>query len=192
MAVYHAATQKAGPAMTFTVKTATDPLSMLPAMRRELAALDPALPLTRVVTMEQRLSDSLARRRLSLQLLSFFGVAALLLAATGLFSVLSNVVNQRRREVAIRVALGARPRQVIELVVAKQGVRPVLLGTVAGLSASTAAARLLAAGLYEMSPADPVVYMSVSGLLILSAIAAMAIPARRAATIDPITALREE
>jgi putative ABC transport system permease protein len=191
MSVYHAATQKAGAAMTFTVRTATDPLAMIPAIRHELAELDPFLPLTRTVTMEQRLSDSLARRRLSMQLMIFFGLAALLLTATGLYGVLSYVVSQRRREVGIRVALGAQPRQVIELV-AKQGLLPVAIGIAAGLGAALAAARLLTAGLYEMSPSDPLMYASVTGLLVLTAIAAVAVPARRAATVDPVTALQEE
>jgi putative ABC transport system permease protein len=191
MSFYHAATQKAGAAMTFTVKTASDPLTMIPAIRHELVDLDPLLPLTRTVTMEQRLSDSLARRRLSMQLMVFFGLAALLLAATGLYGVLSYVVNQLRREVGIRVALVAQPRQVIELV-AKQGLLPVALGIAAGLGASMAAARLLTAGLYEMSPNDPLVYASVTGILVLTAITAIAVPARRAATVDPVIALREE
>jgi putative ABC transport system permease protein len=191
MSVYHAAAQRAGPTMTFTVKTATDPLAVIPAIRHELAGLDPLLPLTRPVTMEQRLSNSLARRRLSMQLISFFGLTALLLAATGLYGVLSYVVNQRRREVVIRVALGARPRQVIELV-AKQGLLTVALGIGVGLAGAMAAARLLTAGLYEMSPTDPTVYASVTGLLVLTALTAIAIPARRAATVNPVVALRED
>jgi putative ABC transport system permease protein len=190
MAVYHAATQRAGAAMTYTVKTA-DPLSMIPAIRHELTELDPLLPLTRIVTMEQRLSDSLAKRRLSLQLMSFFGLAALLLAATGLYGVLSYIVNQRRREVVIRVALGARPNQVIELV-ARQGLMSVALGIGGGLAGAFAAARLLTTGLYEMSPYDPVVYASVTGLLALTALMAIAVPALRAATVNPVVALREE
>jgi ABC-type antimicrobial peptide transport system permease subunit len=191
MAVYHAATQRAGAAMTYTVKTAIDPLSMIPAIRHELTELDPLLPLTRIVTMEQRLSDSLARRRLSLQLMSFFGLAALLLAATGLYGVLSYIVNQRRREVVIRVALGARPNQVIELV-ARQGLMSVALGIGGGLAGAFAAARLLTTGLYEMSPHDPVVYASVTALLALTALMAIAVPALRAATVNPVVALREE
>ncbi len=191
MSVYHAATQHAGAAMTFTVKTETDPLALIPAIRHALAALDPLLPLTRPVTMEQRLADSLARRRLSMQLMIFFGVTALLLTATGLYGVLSYVVNQSRREMGIRVALGARPRQVIELV-ATQALLPVALGIVAGLGAAAAAARLLAAGLYEMNPHDPRMYASVTALLVLTAITAMAVPARRAATVDPVIALQEE
>jgi putative ABC transport system permease protein len=191
MSVYHAATQKAGNTMTFTVKTSADPLAMIPATRHELAELDPLLPLTRTVTMEQRLSDSLARRRLSMQLMIFFGLAALLLAVTGLYGVLSYVVNQRRREVGIRIALGAQPLQVIELV-ARQGLLPVALGIAIGLGVAMAAARLLTARLYEMSPKDPLVYVLVTGCLILTAIAATAVPARRAATVDPAIALRDE
>jgi len=191
MSVYHAATQRAGSAMIFTVKTATDPLTMISAIRHELAQLDPYLPLTRAVTMEHRLSDSLARARLSMQLMMFFGLAALLLAASGLYGVLSYVVSQRRRELGIRVALGAQPRQVIELVVAKQGLLPVAVGIAGGLAVAILAARLMSARLYEISPVDPVVYASVTGLLLLTAITASAIPARRAATVDPVIALRE-
>ena len=191
MSVYVAATQRAGTAMTFSVKTATDPLAMIPAIRNQLAELDPFLPLTRTITMEQRVSNSLARRRLSMQLMVLFGAAALLLAATGLYGVLSYIVNQRRREVGIRVALGARPRQVIELVVAKQGLLPVALGIAAGLAGAVAATRLLTARLYEISPIDPLVYASVTALLVLTAITATAVPARRAATVDPVIALRE-
>jgi putative ABC transport system permease protein len=191
MSVYHAATQRAGTAMIFTVKTATEPLAMMPAIQQALAELDPFLPVTRAVTMEQRVSDSLARGRLSMQLMMFFGLAALVLAGIGLYGVLSYVVNQRRRELGIRVALGAQPRQVIELVVAKQGLLPVAVGIAVGLAVATAATRLLTARLYEISPVDPVVYASVTGLLVLTAIVASAIPARRAATIDPVIALRQ-
>jgi ABC-type antimicrobial peptide transport system permease subunit len=126
-----------------------------------------------------------------MQLMSFFGIAALLLAATGLYGVLSYVVNQRRREVVIRVALGAQPRHVIELV-ARQGLLSVAIGLGVGLAAALAVARLLRAGLYEMSPTDPIVYASVIGLLVLTAMTAIAVPARRAATVSPVVALREE
>jgi putative ABC transport system permease protein len=192
LGVYHAATQRAGAAMTFTVKTTADPLAAVPAIRAALRELDPLLPMTRIVTMEQRLSDSLARRRLSMQLTMFFGGAALLLAAIGLHGVLAYVVNQRRREVGIRVALGASPAHVMRLVVARQGLRPVAVGVATGLAAAVAASRLLTARLFEVSPTEPVVYASVTGLLVLTAIAAMAVPARRAAAVDPAIALQEE
>ena len=192
MGVYYAATQRAGAAMTFTVKTTGDPLAAIPAIRVALRELDPLLPLTRIVTMEQRLADSLARRRLSMQLIVFFGAAALLLAAIGLYGVLSFVVNQRRREVGIRVALGARPRHVMGLVVARQGLVPVALGIVTGLAAAVAGSRLLTARLFEVSPSDPAVYAFVTALLVVTAIAAMVVPARRAATVDPVIALRED
>jgi predicted permease len=191
MSIYHAATQKAGTAMTFTVKTTADPLALVPAVRRELAAIDPLLPLARTASMDQRLYDSLARRRFSMQLMIFFGVTALFLAATGLYGVLSYVVDQRRREVGIRLALGAQPRQVIELI-AKQGLLPVMLGILMGLGAAAATARLLTAMLYEMSPNDPLVYALVTGLLVLTAIAATVAPAWRAVTVDPVIALRQE
>jgi predicted permease len=191
MSVYHAAAQRAGTAMTFTVKTTSDPLAMIAAIRRELAEVDPNLAMTRMATMEQRLSDSLARRRLALRLMMFFGLVALLLATTGLYGVLSYVVNQRRRELGIRLALGARPRQAMELV-AKQGLLPVAIGIGCGLIAATAAARLLTTTLYRMSPNDPLVYASVVGLLMITAIAAIAVPARRAAKVAPVIALREE
>lgn len=177
--------------MTFTVKAATDPLALVPAIRHELAAIDPLLPLTRATTMEQRLSDSLARRRVSLQLMTFFGLAALLLAATGIYGVVSYVVDQRRREVGIRVALGAPPKQVIELI-AKQGFLPVGLGIAAGLGGAAAISRVLTAVFYPMSPGDPLVYALVTGLLILTTTVAILVPARRAAAVDPVTAMREE
>jgi ABC-type antimicrobial peptide transport system permease subunit len=126
-----------------------------------------------------------------MQLMMFFGLVALLLAATGLYGVLSYVVDQRRREVGIRISLGASPIQVIELI-AKQGFWPVALGMAAGLIAASAAARLLKAVLFEMGPNDLVVYASVTGLLLLTAMIAIAVPARRAVAADPVTALREQ
>jgi ABC-type antimicrobial peptide transport system permease subunit len=191
MSIYHSATQRVDLPLTFTVRTATDPVALVPLMRRELASLDALLPLTRIVTMEERLAGSMARRRLSMQLISFFGLAALLLAATSLYGVLSYIVSQRRRELVIRTALGAQPRQVMELV-ARQGVMPVALGVAGGLAAAVAATRLLTGALYAISPLDPIVYMAVTGVLVMTAMLAIGIPARRAASVDPALALRDE
>jgi predicted permease len=191
IALYEAAAQEPGYTMTFTVKTAGDPLAILPAVRREVAAVDPYLPLTRSATMEQRLSDSLARRRIAVELMTVFAALAALVAAIGIYGVLSYLVDQRRRELAIRMALGARAGQVVRLVTA-QGAWPVAAGILAGLGGAFAATRLMQALLFEVSPTDPIVFGGVVALLSLVALAAVAIPARRATRVDPVVALREE
>ncbi len=191
MAVYYPADQFPGLALSMVVKTAGDPLALVPAARREVAAVDPDVPMSRVATMEHRLSDSLARRRLAVELMTVFAAMAGLLAAIGIYGVLSYVVDQRRRELAIRMALGARAGQVVRLVTA-QGAWPVLAGIIAGLAGAFAATRLLATLLYEVSPRDPVVFAGVVGVLGVVALLAIAVPARRATTVEPVVALRDE
>jgi putative ABC transport system permease protein len=191
IALYHATAQEPGYAMTFTVKTAADPLALLSAVRPEVAAVDPYLPVSRTVTMEQRLSDSLARRRIAVELMIVFAALAALVAAIGIYGVLSYLVDQRRRELAIRIALGAQAGQVVRLVTA-QGAWPVAAGILAGLGGAFAATRLMQTLLFEVSPTDPMVFGGVVALLTLVAVTAVAIPARRATRVDPLVALREE
>lgn len=191
MAVYYPANQLSGFTLTVAMKTAGDPLAMLPAARREVAAIDPNLPISRSATMEQRLSDSLARRRISVQLMTLFAVLAGVLAAIGIYGVLSYLVDQRRRELAIRMALGARSGQVIRLVAA-QGAWPVVVGVLAGLAGAFGATRLLKTLLYEVNATDPAVFGGVTAVLIVVALAAIAIPAGRATRVDPVVALRDE
>lgn len=191
IALYQAAAQEPGYTMTFTLKSARDPLGLLPAVRREVAAVDPYLPVSRSATMEQRLSDSLARRRIAVELMTVFAALAALVAAIGIYGVLSYLVDQRRRELAIRMALGARAGQVVRLVTA-QGAWPVVAGIVAGLGGAVAATRLMQTLLFEVSPTDPIVLGGVVALLGLVAVAAIAIPAGRATRVDPVVALRDE
>jgi len=191
MAVYYPADQVSGFTVSVAIKTSSDPLAILPAARREVAAVDPNVPVARSATMEQRLADSLARRRIAVELMNAFAVLAGLLAAIGIYSVLSYLVDQRRREVAIRMALGARSGQVIRLVTA-QGAWPVAAGMLVGLAGAFAATRLLKTLLYDTSPADPLVFAAAVALLIAVALIAMAIPARRATTVDPVVSLRDE
>src|SRR5262249_39823138 len=191
MAVYYPADQVTGLTLSVVIKTAGDPLALLAAARREVAAVDPNVPIARSATMEQRLADSLARRRIGVELMNVFAILAGVLAAIGIYSVLSYLVDQRRREVAIRMALGARSGQVVRLVTT-QGAWPVAVGLMAGLVGALAATRLLKTLLFDTSTADPMVFGGAAALLVAVALIAMAIPARRATTVDPVVALRDE
>jgi putative ABC transport system permease protein len=191
MALYYPSDQMPNFSASIVIKTAGDPLALLPAVRREVAALDRGLPVSRPATMEQRLSDSLARRRIAVQLMFIFAALAALLAAIGIYGVLSYLVDQRRRELAIRMALGASAGQVVRLVTV-EGSWPVAAGIVAGLAGAFASTRLLRSLLYEVSPTDPVVFSATVLLLAAAAAAAMLGPALRAVRVDPMTALRFE
>jgi putative ABC transport system permease protein len=190
--IYYAGLQAPFRAMTFVARTSGgDPLSLMSAIRREVQALDRNLPVYRPATMEERLADSLARTRFSTTLLSVFAALALLLASIGIYGVISYIVSQRRQEIGIRMALGARPRDAVWLVL-RQGSAPVVAGIVAGFIASLGATRLLAALLYGVSPTDPVVFLCLSMFLAAIALVACYIPARKATKVDPMIALRYE
>jgi len=156
-------------------------------MRAELRALDPALP-AKLRTLSQVYSSSLAPRRFGLLLLGAFASVALLLAVTG---VTAYSVARRTREIGVRVELGARPRAVVAMVVG-QGVAMALVGVAIGLAAALALARLLASALYGVSATDPVTFALVAFAVIGATLLACYLPARRAARIDPMVALRTE
>jgi ABC-type antimicrobial peptide transport system permease subunit len=177
--------------MTFAVRTAVQPLSMLTTLRRELEAYDPQLPLFGFTTLESVVEKSLAQERLFAALSSLFGALALALAAIGLYGVMAYSVNQRTREIGLRIALGAQTRSVLGLMLS-QGLKMVLAGLVVGLIAAVALARLIASRLYGISPADPLVLALVPGLLLAVAVFACWLPARRATKVDPMEALRYE
>jgi len=141
--------------------------------------------------MEQVMSNATGPRRFNMALLAFFAVAALLLTMMGIYGVVAFLVGRRSREIGIRMALGAHRGDVLRLVL-QQGMKPVALGSVAGLAANLAASRLVASHLYAISPSDPVTLMSILVLLGVAALFACWLPARRAAKIDPMEALRQE
>jgi putative ABC transport system permease protein len=173
------------------VRSETDPLALAAAVRREVRALDPYQAVAEVATMSQHVRGALAQRRFSTALLSAFAGLALVLAAIGLYGVVSYSVAQRRRELGVRMALGASMRQVVALVV-RQGVRPALIGGAVGFVGALVVARLMSHMLFGVEPADPLTILAV--LLVLAGVATLAslIPARRAAHIHPAESLRSD
>lgn len=156
-----------------------------------MAAIDPALPVANVLTMEQVLGESTLDARFDATLLLAFAVLSLLLAMVGLFGVLSFMVAQRTTEIGIRIALGARREQIMGKMLG-DGLRPALWGLVLGLAASAGVTRLIASLLFGTRPFDAVVFVAVSGTLIAVAALACALPAWRASRLDPMQALRAE
>jgi predicted permease len=182
----------APPASLFvTVKTSGNPIPVLDLVRREVARLDVSLPIHNVLTMEQRLWASVGLERLQTTLMGAFGLLALILAAVGLYGVLSYSVSLRTREIGIRMALGAPTKGVVGLVV-WQGMRMVLLGGLVGLGVALALTRFLRSLLYEVEATDPLTFAGVALVLALAALLASYLPARRAAKVDPVVALRCE
>jgi predicted permease len=165
---------------------------LVPAVRAELLAVDPALPVKDIASMASQIGDTLAATRLASTLISIFGVVALLLASIGLYGVMAWIVSHRTREVGIRMALGARPGDVLKLVL-KQGLVLTLAGVVIGLLAALAATRLIdTQQLYGVSATDPFTFAVIALLLTAVSLLACYLPARRATKVDPLTALRYE
>jgi putative ABC transport system permease protein len=177
--------------MSVAIRTGVDPLTLQTAVRRELQAVDAEVPASSIKTMEQFLSSSVAPRRFNLLLLVLFAGAALLLATTGMYAVISYSVTQRTHEIGVRLALGAAPRDVLKLVVA-QGMRLAMAGVGIGLICALAISRVLANLLFEVSASDPATFVSVSAILAVVALGACFVPARRATRVDPMVALRYE
>jgi ABC-type antimicrobial peptide transport system permease subunit len=157
----------------------------------ELHEVDRDLPLYGAITMDQRLAASLSRRRFTAVLLAMFAGFALALATIGIYSVMAYLVTQGTREIGIRMALGANQPTVLKLVV-KQGMTLALTGVAVGLVGALAFGRLVSSLLYGVKPTDPLTFASISVLLIIVALIASYIPARRAARIDPMVCLRSE
>lgn len=175
----------------FTVRTTVDPATMQATLKREMAALDPALPLAGFRTMEDRMTRSVASQRFYMLLLGLFALLGLLLAAVGIYGVMSQSVAERTNEIGIRMALGAQRRDVLALVLG-QGMKLALLGVVLGLAASFGLTRLMQGFLFGVSATNPLTFVAVTVLLTIVAVLACWLPAQRATKVDPLTALRYE
>jgi len=175
----------------YVVRTRLDPLSLVPAIRRAIDEVDPKLVMARVSLLEDIVARSMAQARLTMLLLFVGAATALALGVIGIYGVLSYTVRRRTQELGVRIALGATPAQVIRMVVG-DGARIALVGVVAGLLAAFALTRFLRSLLYQVSPADPLAFVSAAALLLGVALLASYAPARRAARIDPVQALKAE
>lgn len=176
---------------TLIVRTAVDPLAISIPVQKEIAALDPSLPVSEVLTMEQIVGESAESTSFSATLLLGFAALSLLLAAVGLYGVLSYLVTQRTTEIGIRMALGAQ-REHVMCSMLGDGLRPAMLGLVLGLLTSAALTRLIQSMLFHTSPFDPWVFVLVAATLLSVAALACVVPAWRASRLDPMQALRTE
>ncbi|HEY6252757.1 MAG TPA: ABC transporter permease [Candidatus Angelobacter sp.] len=176
---------------TFEVRTAGDPKAMIPTLRNLVNQHNANLPMTNVLTQTEQIDKLLDQERVIAKLSSFFGILALLLACVGLYGLLSYEVTRRTREIGIRMALGARRADLIRMVVT-QGFALAVVGTVLGISAASGIGHLMTKLLYGVKPDDPATLVSVTLLLIVVAILAASVPARKATKVDPMVALRCE
>jgi len=191
-AIYFPAAVRVWPAMDVAVRTgAGKPEALLPAVRQKIREIDAELPIATVRTMDDWVANSASASRLNAILLGGFAGVALLIAAIGVYGVLSYSVNRRLREIGLRMALGAQQGSVLGLVV-REGMTVVVLGIVIGLGAAFAIGRALSTLLFEIRPHDPTTFALVATVLATIAFIACVLPARRAARVDPVVALREE
>ncbi|HEX3746994.1 MAG TPA: ABC transporter permease [Bryobacteraceae bacterium] len=178
-------------AVSFVIRTAGDPAALIASVRTTLSAVDAEMALPPARTMDQIMDASVAARRFEMRLIMAFALIALLLAALGVYGVISFTVARRTQEIGIRVAMGARPSQVTSMIL-RQGITPVLTGLAAGLAVALLAGRFLTAELYDIKSNDPLSISAVAAALLLTALVACWAPARRATHGDPLLALRSD
>jgi putative ABC transport system permease protein len=176
---------------TIVVRTKGNPSLMASTLRREIKAVNKSIPLPMVQTMDEVLAETVAQPRFYTVLSVLFGVIALLLATIGIYGVISYSVAQRKQEIGIRMALGARTQTVVALVI-REGMKLALIGIGIGVLAALALTRVIASLLYQVTPTDPITLGGAAFLLLIIALFAAWIPARRAARVDPMVALRCE
>jgi predicted permease len=191
MVVYYPETQKADGTMFVVARTTSDPAAMADAIVQQVNALDTDVPVFDIATMEQRVHDSVARQRFAMTMFGAFAGFAMILAAIGVYGVMSFLVSQGSADIAIRMALGARRGRILSLVF-QQGIGLALAGIFAGMLGAVGLTRVMRGLLFGVGPGDPVTFASVLILLTAVALAACYFPARRAMRVDPMVALRTE
>jgi putative ABC transport system permease protein len=177
--------------LTFTLKTTLPPEQLVNTVRTQIAALNPRLPVYHFRTMEQRIADTLIQKRFTLSVFVGFSLVALVMVMLGIYGVTSYAVSLRTQEMGIRMALGAYPLQILNLILGK-GIRLAFLGLIIGLGCSLALTRIMTSMLFQIKPIDPVTFTIVPMIIIAVVLLASYIPARRATKIDPMEALRYE
>ena len=190
-ALYYPVAARVWPLMDVVVRTDGSPESLLPALRQKVHDLDSGLALANVRTMEGWVSNTAAQPRLNATLLGVFAFVAMIIAAIGIYGVLAYSVNQRTREIGLRIALGAQRSGVLRLIVG-EGMTVGLIGIGAGLVGGLALNRAVSTLVYGVQPSDPATFGGVAMMLATVALAACVIPARRASRVDPMIALRDE
>lgn len=176
---------------SWCIRSAADPNSLRTAVQKEFQAVDARMPVSKVRPMEDVIAEGVSRQHFNMLLLSIFAGIALILAAIGIYGVMSYAVEQQTQELGIRMALGADRGQVLKLIL-RQGMTPAGIGVVVGLAVAFALTRVLASLLYGVKASDPITFAAVAVLLIVIALFATYIPARRAMAVDPLVALRDE
>jgi putative ABC transport system permease protein len=180
-----------GPVMTLLVKTPSGSTEFVAGLRAAIASVDPEIPVTKVQPLQQSVTDSLARRRFALILLTVFGAMAAFLTAGGIYGLLTQSVNARLREFGVRAAVGAAPGELVSMIL-REAIVLTVPGLIVGAALSLSFARLMKSVVYQISPADPVSIASAGTFLLVLTFLSAWLPARRAAAVDPATALRAE
>jgi putative ABC transport system permease protein len=189
--VYFPLAQQPEASTVLLVRATHDPTALAGMLRRVLLDLDPDLAAGGIATLDQRVAEAVEDSRENAILIGALGLLALILAATGLYAVMSYGVAQRTREIGVRMALGAGRGEVVRLVV-RQGMLLVLIGDIAGIAAAAGLGRFLSSLLYQVKPVDVATFAGVSAVLAIVALAAILAPALRATRVDPLVALRHE
>ncbi len=177
--------------LTVVIRSRQNPANLVPEVRQVVASFDRSLPISQVRTMDEAVGLATAQPRFEMWLLASFGALALVLAAVGIYGVMNYAVSQRTREIGIRMSLGAGRGEIWQMVMS-QGIRQAAAGILAGAAAAALLSRLMVQMLFGVEPTDLFTFLGVSGILVLTALAAIAIPARKAVRIEPVIALRTE
>ncbi len=189
--LYTPLAQQPSPYMSLVVRTSSPPNTIISGISNAVHKVDREQPVVGVITMDEILADSLSHQRFNMLLLSAFSGLALLLAAIGIYSVLAYSVRQRMREIGVRMAMGAQRADILRMILG-QGTRLAVIGTAIGIAAALGLTRLMSSQLFGVTATDPITFLSVASLIVLVALAACYIPARRATKVDPVIALRYE